>query len=92
MSVMGFREYTRMGKYETKELLFEATLEIVERLTVAHCRVEGKVAIGRMGIIFLTVLTCLLGKLPYNGSVPQFLFERMMIKQPISALGWRVSL
>lgn len=39
---MSFREFTRMVKYETKELRSEATLEIVEGLTVAHCRVEAK--------------------------------------------------
>lgn len=38
-----------------------------------------------MGIMeFLTLLTHLLSKLPYNGSVPQFLFERMIIKQYFS--------
>jgi len=45
--MMSFREFTRMVNYETKEL-FEVTQETVERLTVAHCRVEGTVAIGRM--------------------------------------------
>lgn len=54
VGVMSLREFTRMVTYETKELLFEAALEIVERLTVARCRAEGRAATGRMGIIFLT--------------------------------------
>lgn len=52
---MSFREFTRMVKYETKELLFEAPLEIVERLTVPHCYFAFNSAIGRVGIIFLTL-------------------------------------
>lgn len=37
--------------------------------------VEGQVAVGRMGITFEPVLICLLGMLPYKGSVTQFLFN-----------------
>lgn len=73
-----------MVKCESKDLLFEAALEVVEGPSVAQGRVEGKAATGRMGIIFLTVLTCLLGKMPYSGSVPQFLFERMTMKHYFS--------
>lgn len=31
-----------------------------------------------------SVLTCLLGKLPYSGSLPQCLFEEVMIKHYFS--------
>lgn len=33
-----------------------------------------------MRIAFLTLLACMLGKLPYSGSLPWFLFERVVLK------------
>lgn len=42
MNVMSFREYTRLVKYETEELLFEAPLETGERLTVTHAELKAK--------------------------------------------------
>lgn len=84
MNVMSFREYTRLVKYETEELLFEAPLETGERLTDT-CRVEGKVAIGRMGIMeFLTLCWPVYWASYLAMALPQFLFERMIIKQYFS--------
>lgn len=75
-SVRSFREFTRMVKRESKDLLFEAALEVVEGPPVAHGRAKGNRQNGNHRSDCADLFT---GKSPYSGSMPQFLFERMMM-------------
>lgn len=80
-SVRSFREFTRMVKRESKDLLFEAALEVVEGPPVARGRVKGNRQNGNHRSDCADLFT---GKLPYSGSMPQFLFERMTMKHYFS--------